>query len=111
MTHQETSMMTPTLTQKIVRIRELAVQQGHDDEFILSGSDYAESVTDPETGRNMKDPTTGQWLRTEPKPHWQAGVSNPVGSVRLGESEPIFSFDSDTIEGAVDGLLEQMEAL
>lgn len=81
------------LAEKIHRIRELAREKDYDDEFILSGDDYAESTTDPVT------------------PHWSAGVSNPVRAVQLGEAVPEIYFDSDTIEGAVDGLLAKMEAL
>jgi hypothetical protein len=95
--------MTLTLVQKIARIRELALEKGYNDEFILSGMDYKDGHWDPVAKRQV-------YAEVE-TPHWRAGVSNPVGAVCLGESEPEIDFESDTIEGAIDGLLAKMEEL
>lgn len=92
------------LAEKIHRIRELAREKDYNDEFILSAADYEDTVFDPVAKRNYPS-------GLGPVQHWSAGVSNPTNCVMLGEAVPEIYFDSDTIEGAVDGLLAKMEAL
>lgn len=98
------------IEEKITRIREFAARLDLDDEFVLHGVNYPENIKDPLTGKNAKDPETGEWLFGDSQPHWHAGVSNSSRSVRLGEAEPDVAFSSDTITGAIDGLLRELES-
>lgn len=87
------------LVEKIERIVAIASEKGLNDEFILA-RDHHPEWTNKRTGE-----VTAEYVE------WLAGVTNPVGAVALGESEPVHSFVALTADEAVDGLLKIMEGL